>query len=209
MSDTTSAVGSTYAKYSYEAYLEEQRKPVQSLGKNQFMQLLAAQLQYQDPLEPMKDTDFIAQLAQFSSLEMLESLNATMTAFQSYSLAGKFVYAEVEVDGVKTEVAGTVTRVVMQNGEPYVQVGDYVFKASAIVDVYDQSAFENQLLHYSNLVGRRVSAKTYGEKDEDGNTEIIDVSGVVTRVTIEDGSMVAYLDGSTKVLLINIFDIQQ
>src|SRR5258707_10391150 len=45
------------------------------LGQNQFMQLLVTQLKNQDPLNPTSNTDFIAQLAQFSSLQGIEQLN--------------------------------------------------------------------------------------------------------------------------------------
>lgn len=48
------------------------------LGKDSFLRLLTTQLQYQDPSSPMKNEDFVAQLAQFSSLEQLTGLNATM-----------------------------------------------------------------------------------------------------------------------------------
>ena len=44
-------------------------------GQQQFLQLLLTQLQHQDPLEPMEQTDFLAQLAQFSSLEGIQQLN--------------------------------------------------------------------------------------------------------------------------------------
>jgi len=47
---------------------------MQSLDKNDFLQLLVTKLQYQDPLEPMQDEDFIAQLAQFSSLEQMNNI---------------------------------------------------------------------------------------------------------------------------------------
>lgn len=47
------------------------------LGRDQFLQLLVAQLQNQDPLEPVKNEDFIAQLAQFSTLEGIEKLNVS------------------------------------------------------------------------------------------------------------------------------------
>lgn len=48
------------------------------MGKDQFLQLLVAQLQNQDPLNPMDSTDFTAQLAQFSSLEELQNVNGNL-----------------------------------------------------------------------------------------------------------------------------------
>jgi flagellar basal-body rod modification protein FlgD len=49
-----------------------------TLGKDEFLNLLVTQLRYQDPMEPMKDTEFVAQLAQFSSLEQLSSINSSL-----------------------------------------------------------------------------------------------------------------------------------
>ncbi|HPW68671.1 MAG: flagellar hook capping FlgD N-terminal domain-containing protein [Desulfomonilia bacterium] len=50
-----------------------------SLGKNDFLKLLVKQLQYQDPLNPMENTDFTAQLAQFSSLETLSNIDENIS----------------------------------------------------------------------------------------------------------------------------------
>ena len=86
------------------------------LGKDDFLQLLTVQLKFQDPLNPLKDTDFIAQMAQFSSLEQLQNMNKSLdknlgsdqqlsAAFHSNlitSLVGKTVEVptvEVEYDG--------------------------------------------------------------------------------------------------------------
>jgi len=55
-------------------------KAKNTLGKDAFMQMLIAQLQNQDPLNPMDGTQFVAQLAQFSSLEQLQNLNDVMGA---------------------------------------------------------------------------------------------------------------------------------
>lgn len=49
------------------------------LGKDDFLKLLITQLRYQDPLEPMKGTEFAAQLAQFSSVEQLANINTNLT----------------------------------------------------------------------------------------------------------------------------------
>jgi flagellar basal-body rod modification protein FlgD len=52
----------------------------QSLDKNAFMKLLVSQLQHQDPLSPVANEEFVAQLATFSSLEQLEGLNQNVVA---------------------------------------------------------------------------------------------------------------------------------
>lgn len=49
------------------------------LGRDQFITLLVAQLQNQDPLEPVTNEDFVSQLAQFSTLEGIEGLNASFS----------------------------------------------------------------------------------------------------------------------------------
>jgi flagellar basal-body rod modification protein FlgD len=56
------------------------------LGQNAFLQLLVTQLQHQDPLQPQDDTQFLAQLAQFTSLEQLTQINTSMQ--QLVTLAG-------------------------------------------------------------------------------------------------------------------------
>jgi len=50
-----------------------------TLGQDQFLALLVTQLQHQDPTQPMDDMQFIAQLAQFSSLEQMQQMNTTLT----------------------------------------------------------------------------------------------------------------------------------
>jgi flagellar basal-body rod modification protein FlgD len=55
-------------------------KTSKELGKDAFLQLLTTQLAHQDPMQPQADTEFIAQLAQFSSLEQLQSMRTTMDA---------------------------------------------------------------------------------------------------------------------------------
>ncbi|HET9887858.1 MAG TPA: flagellar hook capping FlgD N-terminal domain-containing protein [bacterium] len=75
------------------------------LGKDAFMNLLVTQLANQNPLSPMQDQEFVAQLAQFSSLEQLENMNSTMSSSllmsQSLnnSLATNLIGKEVLVDG--------------------------------------------------------------------------------------------------------------
>ena len=64
------------------------------LGKEEFLKLLVCQMQNQDPLNPQSDQQFIAQLAQFSSLEQMTNLNSTMSNTSAYSLVGKEVIVQ-------------------------------------------------------------------------------------------------------------------
>ena len=207
MADTTSAssVSNSTGIRSYEEYVRNSRKPGGELGKTDFLQLLAAQMQYQNPLEPVSDTQFVAQLAQFSSLEQMTNLNSTMTMFQYYSLAGKYVYAEVLMDdGTEAAVSGMVDRVVSTDGKAYVQVGEYMIDASKITQVYDKDLFnDSTLLQSTGLIGKMVKANTY---DSIGDISG-EVSGIVKRIAIEKNVLVAYLEGGERVAAGDIFDI--
>jgi len=72
-----------------------QRSPNEAMGKDAFLKLLVTQLENQDPLKPTDNTEFVAQLAQFSSLEGIQNLNSTMdgmangiSSLQDFSASG-------------------------------------------------------------------------------------------------------------------------
>lgn len=75
---STSAVGSTASTSTPSTELAKPKE--QSLGKDAFLQLLVTQMTHQDPTQPKADGEFIAQLAQFSSLEQLTEIQKTLTA---------------------------------------------------------------------------------------------------------------------------------
>ncbi len=93
------------------------------LGKDEFLKILVTQLQNQDPMSPMEDTDFIAQLAQFSSLEQMQSLNTSFTFGQAYNLIGKNVFSTITNDqGVAEDIFGKVTGVLSSKGAAYLEI---------------------------------------------------------------------------------------
>lgn len=108
------------------------------LGKEEFLQLLVTQMQYQDPLEPNKDTDYISQLAQFSSLEQMQNLNTTMSNSAALGYVGQTVKVTHEdSSGNVNEVRGEVEYVKIQNGTAYVSVDGKLYKADEVTEVLD------------------------------------------------------------------------
>ena len=173
--------------------LGTERKPGGEMGKNDFLLLLSAQLKYQDPLEPKSDSDFAAGLAQFTSLEQMQNMNTTLEAMntnQSYSLIGKYVIAEAVVDGKMGEIPGVVDSIFVKNGVTMAQIGEYVVPVSSIKEVFNTDNIltsEMLLTASNNLIGRTVIAEVNGE----------DIEGVVTRVLVEKGSLLAQIDDGT------------
>ncbi len=109
--------------------------PVNSASKIQmdYMNLLITQLRNQNPLEPLNNNEMASQLAQFSQLQQLESMNTNFadvlaTAERTYanSLIGKEVSFEVETDSGTTDVASGVVQQVYNNveGEILLVAGD-------------------------------------------------------------------------------------
>lgn len=114
------------------------RKPGGDLGKDEFLQLLVCQMKNQDPLEPAKDTEFIAQLAQFSALEQMQNLNETVMNSQAFSLVGKYVLIKTtDSTGKINEVAGVVDYITMQNGDAHMSVNGNLYSLDELVEVRD------------------------------------------------------------------------
>lgn len=178
------------------------RVPKQELGEEEFLQILAVQLANQDPLQPMEDTDFIAQMAQFNSLQQMQELNKTFNTTQAYSLIGKNVIGEVQQnDGTTAQILGRVTGVVRQDGTDYLQVGSYYLPLSAISEIYDAGIDSSSMIAQSaNLVGKTIEG-TVPEQVKDattGNivTKDVKVTGEVEAIVVENGVVYAKLKDS-------------
>jgi len=105
------------------------RQPQQSLGKDDFLKILITQLSYQDPTSPMEDKEFIAQMAQFSTLEQMTSmagsfskLTSMLMGSEASSALGKnveVVEGGNNVQGMVQAVTRGVTPQVLVNGRFY------------------------------------------------------------------------------------------
>ena len=88
----------------------------QALGQKEFLKLLATQMTQQDPLNPMKDTEFIAQLAQFTSLEQAKNTSQSVSMLQATGMMGRQV--TLRGDTANSQIQGVVTGVSMNGDKP-------------------------------------------------------------------------------------------
>ncbi len=118
-----------------------ERVPQQVLGQDDFLELLAVQFANQDPLEPMDDTDFIAQMANFSALEIQTDMSAsldTLTSSQQLSAAQMILGKQVDLlDLVDGKVSGQVTAVWKDDGKTMLTVNgqDYDFDSISRIEM--------------------------------------------------------------------------
>ncbi|MDN5387865.1 MULTISPECIES: flagellar hook assembly protein FlgD [Bacillus] len=131
--DTRTAIGTTNTKSTTSDFLSEAKKAEKSgsgsnLGKDEFLKLLMKQLQYQDPLNPMEDREFIAQMATFSSLEQLTNLNTTMSAFvglqDPMTMYVSWIGKEVTYEGEDSEEKTALVKSIKSSDGQYLLVLD-------------------------------------------------------------------------------------
>lgn len=107
------------------------------LGQDDFLKLLAVQFQSQDPMKPMEDTAFIAQMAQFTALDQSKSLLTEVTAMsakQDFVTANSYIGRHVTFDdGNGGLVSGDVTGVDTTDTTPRLVVGDKTYPLSSVL----------------------------------------------------------------------------
>jgi flagellar basal-body rod modification protein FlgD len=111
------------------------------MGKDAFMKLLVTELRHQDPTQPMQDREFISQVAQFSALEQMTSINSAMgslnrsaRAGEAFSLLGKKVEAFNQATGMP--VTGTVSRVFYRDNDLRLVVNNTEISLSDVHSVF-------------------------------------------------------------------------
>jgi flagellar basal-body rod modification protein FlgD len=120
----------------YEDVKDQAKRTNEDMGKQDFLTLFTAQLQNQNPLEPVKNEAFVAQLAQFSQLEALTNMQTSLDSFVT-SMSGERMLGSAALIGKKVAVTDTPTLVTSGSGiEGSI---DLPFGASGIqVNVHDR-----------------------------------------------------------------------
>lgn len=124
---------------------ETETRGTNNLGKDAFLQLLVAEMKHQDPLEPSSNTEWISQLATFSSLEELQALSGTTETTQIFSLIGKQVTVKTTDTNGKTYLkSGTVDFVSTAGGETKFSVNGNLYALDNLYSVVDSEYYYEQ-----------------------------------------------------------------
>ena len=116
------------------------------MDKDAFLQLLVAQMQYQDPLEPTSNTEYISQYAQFSQVEQMQNMASTSELARATSLVGKEVYIKTtDSKGDPKLLYGKVDYVVFENNKAYLAIDESLYALEdldTVVDLDYKNAFD-------------------------------------------------------------------
>ncbi len=101
-----------------------------------FLELMVAQLQNQDFTNPVDDTQYVAQLAQFATMQAMQELNYFSKSNYVMSMVGKEVTASrITIGGNMETVTGVVTKISLVDNEFGVFIGDEMFSLSQIMEI--------------------------------------------------------------------------
>jgi len=151
MSDINAIMQDIKSEYkATETYQKEDTKGTSKLGKDAFLTLLTTQMQYQDPLNPSSDTEFIGQLAQFSALEEMQNVSAALSNQTAHSLVGKNVIMAVGSSSGETSayIAGMVEYTEVKAEKVYLSIDGELYNAedlySVVSDAYLKQIADEQ-----------------------------------------------------------------
>jgi flagellar basal-body rod modification protein FlgD len=118
-----------------------QSTPQKALDRNAFLKLMITELQNQDPLNPMDNTEYISQLAQFSSLEQMQNVNDNLSVlinaesgFSALNLIGKKVNC-VDPDNTEKTISGKVDTIKFVSGTPVITINEREIPLSYVTSV--------------------------------------------------------------------------
>ena len=136
-SSTSAANATSGTAAAYDPTQTQQLQlPQQTLNQADFLKLLVTQLSAQDPLNPVSDTDFASQMAQFSTLQATQTMQSDLTSGLALLEAGSFLGKSVNIqDSTGQTVTGTVTAVQYQGDSPSVVVNGQAYDISQVTSV--------------------------------------------------------------------------
>ncbi|CAM4254104.1 flagellar hook capping FlgD N-terminal domain-containing protein [Saccharibacillus endophyticus] len=135
---STTNIWPNYSTQNVQKAAAKKTDDAATMGKDQFMTILIAQLKNQDPLAPMDNSQFTAQMAQFSSLEQLMNMSTQLTQMNSsMGTASQLIGQKITWYDSETAnyLTGNVASVLQKDGKMYAAVGEYLVPTSDITMV--------------------------------------------------------------------------
>lgn len=125
-----------------DSYNTTKKDKSTDLDKDAFLQLLVTQMKYQDPLNPGDSTEYMSQLAQYSSLEATMNISDSIEMSNGLNLVGQYVIMNTtDAAGNKQMVSGLVQYATVKNGEVLLSINDTYYPASDLDSVVDYDYF--------------------------------------------------------------------
>ena len=136
---------------------KSQQSSGSTMDKDSFLQLLVAQMKYQDPMEPTSNTEYVAQYAQFSELEAMQNLSSNMDLQLATSLVGKEVIMKTTgASGEPVYVQGKVDFVSMEGTKAYLTINGSKYSIDDLDSVVDGEYMNavNLANDFANSIGK-------------------------------------------------------
>ena len=144
--------GKVEANYTDDSTYLKDTKDSDSVDKDAFLKILVAEMQYQDPLEPSSNTEWVTQMASFSQIEELQSLGDTVTEQSAAALVGKRVImaASNNTTGEVNYVTGVVECIEKKDDGVYLSLNGNLYNVKDLYSVVDEDYY-NKLMQETGM----------------------------------------------------------
>lgn len=152
------------------------QKPVEKNAKEKpydsemFLKLLVAEMQHQDPLQPTQNTEWVTQMATFSQVEEMQTMETEIQSMQAAGLVGEYVILKtVDGSGNTNYVSGTVDFIKYEEGEAFLSVNDNLYSIDDLERVADKTYVDavSQADAFVKAIGNLPTINELTLKDED------------------------------------------
>ena len=161
----------TVVDTSASATSSSKEKKTNDLDKNDFLNLLVAQMKYQDPLSPQDNTEYVSQLATFTQVEATENMANTAENLQANNLIGKTVIMRPtnSVTGETSNVMGVVDYVMKEGSNVYLSVNGALYNLDDLYTVADTEYMDAVVIadDFETTVSQMPDADHVSLADED------------------------------------------
>lgn len=131
----------------YNSTKADKKNSNDTLDKQAFLQLLVAEMKYQDPLEPSSNTDYVAQLATFSQVEAMQNMQLTYQQQQASLLTGRPVIMRTQTASGETGyVCGRVEYMVSEDSKVYLSIKGSLYDIDDLDTVLEEEYYQNVVL---------------------------------------------------------------